>query len=83
MVEIIEIRHGHQSKSCGSQKDLMSEKNFQYKNNSDSPQQQNSFEDEIFIESMGLLNQKGISQQDINVNLESEIPIFFESQFRK
>ena len=40
----------------------------------------NSFEDEIFIESMGLLNEKGINQQDINVSFESEIPIFFQSQ---
>ncbi len=40
----------------------------------------NSFEDEIFIESVGLLNEKGINQQDINVSFESEIPIFFQSQ---
>lgn len=39
-----------------------------------------SFEDEIFIESMGLLNEKGINQQDINVSFENEIPIFFQSQ---
>ena len=40
----------------------------------------NSFEDEIFIESVGLLNEKGINQQDINVSFENEIPIFFQSQ---
>ena len=40
----------------------------------------NSFEDEIFIESMGLLNEKGINQQDINVSFENKIPIFFQSQ---
>ena len=40
----------------------------------------NSFEDEIFIESMGLLNEKGINQQDINVSPQNNIPTFFQSQ---
>ena len=40
----------------------------------------NSFSDEIFIESIGLLNEKGINQQEINVKFENEIPIFFLAQ---
>jgi len=36
-----------------------------------------SFEDEIFIESIGLLNEKGINQQDINVSPQNNIPAFF------
>ncbi|MBC8265715.1 MAG: polysaccharide deacetylase family protein [Flavobacteriales bacterium] len=40
----------------------------------------NCFEDEIFIESIGLLNEKGINQQEISVILENDIPIFFQSQ---
>jgi len=39
-----------------------------------------SFEDEIFIESIGLLNEKGINQQDINVSPQNNIPAFFQSQ---
>ena len=39
-----------------------------------------SFEDEIFIESIGLLNEKGINQQDINVSPQNNIPVFFQSQ---
>ena len=39
-----------------------------------------SFEDEIFIESIGLLNEKGINQQDINVSPQNNIPTFFQSQ---
>lgn len=40
----------------------------------------NSFSDEIFIESTGLLNEKGIHQQEINVKFENEIPTFFLAQ---
>ena len=39
-----------------------------------------SFEDEIFIECIGLLNEKGINQQDINVSPQNNIPAFFQSQ---
>tara|TARA_B110001454_G_C12690113_1_gene421957 strand:+ start:176 stop:1480 length:1305 start_codon:yes stop_codon:yes gene_type:complete len=39
-----------------------------------------SFENEIFIESIGLLNEKGINQQDINVSPQNNIPAFFQSQ---
>ena len=39
-----------------------------------------SFEDDIFIESIGLLNEKGINQQDINVSPQNNIPAFFQSQ---
>jgi len=39
-----------------------------------------SFKNEIFIESIGLLNEKGINQQDINVSPQNNIPAFFQSQ---
>ena len=37
------------------------------------------FEDELFIESFGLLDEKGINQQEINVYLNEEFPVFFSS----
>jgi len=39
-----------------------------------------SFGEEIFIESIGFLNEKGINQQDINVSFENNIPTFFQAQ---
>ena len=41
----------------------------------------NSFSDEIFIESIGLLNEKGINQQEINVKSEDETPIYFKEHW--
>ena len=38
------------------------------------------FADELFIESFGLLDEKGINQQEINVHLNEEFPVFFSSQ---
>jgi len=38
------------------------------------------FSDEFFIESYGLLDEKGINQQEINVHLNEEFPVFFSSQ---
>ncbi len=38
------------------------------------------FENEIFIESYGFLNEKGISEQDIVVNNDADFPTFFSSQ---
>ena len=35
---------------------------------------------ELFIESYGLLEEKGINQQEINVKFENEIPTFFQAQ---
>ena len=38
------------------------------------------FADEIFIESFGLIEEKGINQQEINVKFEHDIPVFFQAQ---
>lgn len=38
------------------------------------------FANEIFIESYGLIEEKGINQQEINVKFEHDSPIFFQSQ---
>jgi hypothetical protein len=38
------------------------------------------FGDEIFIESYGLIEEKGINQQDINVKFVFDIPVFFQAQ---
>ncbi len=38
------------------------------------------FSDEFFIESFGLLDEKGINQQEINMHLNEEFPVFFSSQ---
>ena len=38
------------------------------------------FADEIFIESYGLIEEKGINQQEINVKFEHDIPVFFQAQ---
>ena len=38
------------------------------------------FADEIFIESFGLIEEKGINQQEINVKFEYDIPVFFQAQ---
>ena len=35
---------------------------------------------ELFIESYGLIEEKGINQQEVNVKFENEIPTFFQAQ---
>ncbi|MEE2700140.1 MAG: polysaccharide deacetylase family protein [Bacteroidota bacterium] len=38
------------------------------------------FSQELFIESYGLMDEKGINQQEINVEFENDIPVFYQAQ---